>query len=102
MAKYKQVLVATDFGSDSQRVIETAGETARMHGADLWIIHVMEQVPFAYSDPTGAMLETLVSLEAELDNTAATNMAKLQNELGVAADHTHTCRARSGRNTQVC
>ena len=73
-----------------------------MHGADLWIIHVMEQVPFAYSDPMGAMLETLASLEAELDNTAATNMAKLQNELGVAADHTHTCRARSGRNTQVC
>ena len=48
-----------------------------MHGADLWIIHVMEQVPFAYSDPMGAMLETLASLEAELDNTAATNMARI-------------------------
>lgn len=95
MAKYQRVLVATDFGTDGQLIIERAEETAQMHGADLWIIHVQDRVPFAYNDPTGAMLETLASLEAELAETAATEMAKLQDRLGVPTGRTHICTGRA-------
>ena len=63
-------------------MIERTQKTAMMHGAKLRIIHVMDRVPFVKSDPTCAMIETVVSLHSELERDVAEQIASLQDRLG--------------------
>lgn len=48
---FRRILVATDFGSSSDRALETAAALATRFSADLTVLHVIEEVAYAYPFP---------------------------------------------------
>lgn len=98
MAKYQRILLATDFCSDNADVIHRAADTAADHGAELWVVHVLEPLPAAYGpDATGTWAEQFVALQSELRSSAETMMADLRKRFDIPADHTRIVEGKASR-----
>lgn len=86
MAKYWKVLLALDFGTDNDPIIEKAKQIVEDDGAELFLIHVHEPVMTAYQAGNPAAPSTqVVSLDEELRKTEETRMKEVGDALGVAA-----------------
>ena len=94
MAKYERVLLAVDFHQDNEQVIERAVEEVELHGSDLYLVHVVEPVAYAYTDGMTTWGEEMVSLESAIQESARGKMAELCGRLGIAEGR---CFFRSGR-----
>lgn len=84
MAKYRKVLLAVDFSSDNEHIIEKAKQIVVDDGAELLLIHVNEPVMTAY--PAGgmaAMSTQAVALEEELRKVSEEKMKALAGKLDV-------------------
>ena len=98
MAKYHRVLLATDFCSDNDVVIDKAAERARMYNADLWAIHVIEPMPAAYgTETTGAWSERYSILQCDVRRSAETMMAELQTRFEIPAERTRITEGRPAK-----
>ncbi len=96
MAKYERILLATDFCSDNNRVIERAAETASSYGAELWVIHVIEPLPLAYGgDATGMWAEQFSNLQSDLNRGAGDMMTELEERLSVPHERTLVTQGRA-------
>ncbi len=84
MAKYKRVLLAVDFASDNEHIIDRAKQIVEDDGAELLLVHVNEPVMTAY--PAGgmaAMSTQSVTLEEELRKAGKEKMKELGDKLDV-------------------
>ena len=50
MAKYKNILVATDFSPESGKILDQALEIVRQDSAALTMLHVVEHINTIYAD----------------------------------------------------
>lgn len=84
---YKKILLALDFHSDNDKIIEKAQEVVADNDAELQLIHVNEPLGMAYSVDGMAWSEQVVMLETNIRNEARTKMAEVSSALGVPSSH---------------
>lgn len=78
---YERILVGVDLGEHSERVLRRAREVARVSGAKLRVLHVVEYVPV---EPMGEALLPAVNIEEELVSGARTRLTELTDAVGLA------------------
>ncbi len=82
--KYKHILVATDLMHGADVVIKRALEMAKLMGADLHLLHVVEPLPgYGYAFIGSA------EIEVELVNESKKQLAKLGQKHAIAEKNLH-------------
>lgn len=80
MSIYRHILVVVDLTDDSDRIAERALQLARLTGAQVSMLHVVEFVPV---EPLGETLMPSVQIEEELIERAKQRLAALAARVGV-------------------
>lgn len=84
MAKYKKILLAVDFSSDNDQIIERAQKIVKDEGAELLLVHAHEPTIAAYQSGGMASFSTqVVALDDELRKMGEQHMAELARKLNV-------------------
>lgn len=74
MVALKKILVATDFSEPSGVAIAYGRDLARSYGADLHVLHIVEDMMMRYSSEVGFALP---EMQSELEAAARRDLAKL-------------------------
>jgi universal stress protein A len=83
---YKKILVAVDLTADTTPIVERARMLAKIHGAELSLLHVIEPVPLVTPfDVPDVMAPTVLETQDELSAGAHHRLEKLAADLGVPA-----------------
>jgi universal stress protein A len=85
MESYKRILLAADFGEYHQHVAQRAVDLAVRYGADLSLVHVVENIPTGDAG-YGPIVPFDIDLTEQLMEAAEKRMAVLGVELGVPAE----------------
>jgi universal stress protein A len=81
---YKKILVAVDLTADTSPIVERAKALAKIHGAELSLLHVIEPVPLVTPfDVPDVMAPTVLQTQDELAAGARKRLDKLAADLGV-------------------
>jgi len=91
MARYKNILVATDFSPEMDKVLDQAVEIARQDNAALTVLHVVEHINTVYADEYS--FPEIPDTEKLLMERAETEMQKIQENLQIPESE---CIVRSG------
>ena len=83
MPGYTQILVAVDLTDEAPQVIERAAELAKLYGAELTILHVIEPLTFAYG---GDIPMDLSGIQTEIEAQAKAKVAGFAESLGVPGE----------------
>ncbi len=75
MASYAHILCATDFSEHSRRAVDRAADLARLHGARLTLLHVVEYLPEGF--PVDVACPEIPDLESRLVARARESLATL-------------------------
>ncbi len=95
MARYKKILLAVDFHSDNDKLIDKAMEVKDDNGAELALVHVNEPLAAAYTaDGMASWGDQLVALEAGVRQESQKRMNELAHRLNVPSDN---CFIREGK-----
>ena len=86
MAGYSNVLLALDFHSDNEALIEKGKAVAEQYGAKLFVIHVQEPIAAAYTADGFAFNEQLASLHGAIRQEARTRLDKMAERFGLEED----------------
>lgn len=78
---FRKILVATDFGSSSDRALETAAAFATRFSADLIVLHVIEETAYAYPFPMPKGVRERA--QARLDEVVGSLRARMLQASGV-------------------
>lgn len=81
MSQYQHLLLATDFTELCVAVEQRAAEEAKLHGAKLSIIHVVEYLPQIYMDDV--TLPPDPDLEQEMIRNARKQMLQVADRMGM-------------------
>jgi nucleotide-binding universal stress UspA family protein len=81
MATFRRILVATDYGPSSERALEAAVAFATRFGAELVVLHVIEENAFAYPFPIPKAARE--AAKSRLDETVAGLRARMLNASGI-------------------
>jgi nucleotide-binding universal stress UspA family protein len=81
MATFRRILVATDYGPSSERALEAAVAFATRFGAELIVLHVIEENAFAYPFPIPKAARE--AAKSRLDETVAGLRARMLNASGI-------------------
>jgi nucleotide-binding universal stress UspA family protein len=81
MTSFQKILVATDYSSASERALESAAMLATRFGAELTVLHVIEESAYAYPFPPPK--GTREAAKRRLQETTAGLRARLPNASGV-------------------
>ncbi|HEX8795171.1 MAG TPA: universal stress protein [Polyangiaceae bacterium] len=70
---FRKILVATDFGPSSDRAVETAAALATRFAAELAVVHVVQEMAYAYPfpPPAGVRDEARAALEGVVSSLRA-------------------------------
>jgi universal stress protein A len=83
---YKSILVAVDLTADTSPIVERARELAKIHDAELSLLHVIEPVPLVTPfDVPDVLAPTVLETQDELAAGARKRLEKLAADLGVPA-----------------
>ena len=83
---YKNILVAVDLTADTSPIVERARELAKIHDAELSLLHVIEPVPLVTPfDVPDVLAPTVLETQDELAAGARKRLEKLAADLGVPA-----------------
>jgi len=82
MSNYRRILLVVDLGEQSERIGTRARDLAKLMGAELSLLHVVEYVPV---EPMGETLLPAVQIEEELVQRATTQLAAFAEGLGIGA-----------------
>ena len=82
MSNYRRILLVIDLAEQSERIGARARDLARMMGAELSLLHVVEYVPV---EPMGETLLPAVQIEEELVQRATSRLAEFAEALGIGA-----------------
>jgi universal stress protein A len=81
---YKKILVAVDLTADTVPIVERARALAKIHGAEISLLHVIEPVPLVTPfDVPDVMAPTVLQTQDELAAGAHKRLEKLAADLGV-------------------
>ena len=81
---YKKILVAVDLTADTSPIVERAKALAKIHGAELSLLHVIVPVPLVTPfDVPDVMAPTVLQTQDELAAGARKRLDKLAADLGV-------------------
>ncbi len=80
MNPYRRILVAIDLSEHSHGVLQRAGELARLHAAELDVVHVFEFIPV---EPVGETIMPAVQIEQELLERSRERLDALVDEHGL-------------------
>ena len=81
---YKRILVAVDLTADTSPIVERANALAKIHGAEISLLHVIEPVPLVTPfDVPDVLAPTVLETQDELAAGARRRLEKLAAELGV-------------------
>jgi nucleotide-binding universal stress UspA family protein len=69
--KVNRILVPIDFSSRSPLALEHAVEVARIYGASIWLLHVLDVTVFVAGVVPGALAEIIMRSELALEELAA-------------------------------
>jgi universal stress protein A len=83
-AVYQRILLAVDLAPDSHLIGQRARAIADVLGAELYIVHVIEPLAPPPPIPPQSVAPTVVTLQAELVQTAQEHIGALADELAVA------------------
>ena len=81
MAEYKKILIAVDLTEQSEHVVARGVALARLTGADVRLLHIVEYVPV---EPMGEALLPAVDIEDELLEGARKRLDELAVRLDIA------------------
>jgi universal stress protein A len=90
MSTYRQLLVAVDLSEDSRAIAIKSAGLARLWGARMRLLHVIEFVPV---EPMSDALVPVVQIDDQLIARSRAQLAELGAELGLAAED---CQVSSG------
>jgi universal stress protein A len=82
MSNYRRILLVVDLGEQSERIGARARDLAKLMGAELSLLHVVEYVPV---EPMGETLLPAVQIEEELVQRATSQLAGFAEDLGIGA-----------------
>jgi universal stress protein A len=82
MSNYRRILLVVDLGEQSERIGARARDLAKLMGAELSLLHVVEYVPV---EPLGETLLPAVQIEEELVQRATSQLAGFAEDLGIGA-----------------
>jgi universal stress protein A len=81
---YKKILVAVDLTADTSPIVERAKALAKILGAEISLLHVIEPVPLVTPfDVPDVMAPTVLQTQDELAAGAQKRLEKLAADLGV-------------------
>ncbi|MFE8069641.1 universal stress protein [Marinobacteraceae bacterium S3BR75-40.1] len=83
MSAYSKVLAAIDLTEEAPQVLDKAYRIAADHKADLYVIHVVEPVGYAYG---GDIPMDLTELQEQLDKTARKQIGEYGEQYGIPED----------------
>lgn len=81
MGDYRHILAAVDFGSDSAQVLGRASALARIQGARLSVVHVVEFLQFDLASEL--VLPQDIQLEAQMVEVAKRKLAAMAADIDV-------------------
>jgi len=84
MSIYQKVLVAIDLTEEAPQVLTKAMEISKAHGAEVWLVHVVEPVGYAYG---GDIPMDLTELQDQLDKAAHDQLGAYGEQYGVSREH---------------
>ena len=84
MSIYQKVLVAVDLTEEAPQVLTKAMEISKAHGAEVWLVHVVEPVGYAYG---GDIPMDLTELQDQLDKAAHDQLGAYGEQYGVSREH---------------
>ena len=82
MSAYQHILVAIDFSSETERILEKALEMATGSGSRISLIHVVEYSPYLFPPDTPLPMD--FDLEARFSEQASRRLSELVNQQGVS------------------
>jgi universal stress protein A len=83
---YKKILVAVDLTADTVPIVERAKALAKLHDAEVSLLHVIEPVPLVTPfDVPDVMAPTVLQTQDELEAGARKRLEKFAADLGVPA-----------------
>ena len=85
MGTYSRILLAADFGENSMYVAQRAADLATRYGAELSLIHVVENIPTGDTG-YGPIVPFEVDLTEQLVEAAEKRMAELGEKLGIPGE----------------
>lgn len=83
---YRHILAAIDFSQQTDQITAKASELARLHGAALSLIHVVENLPIIDSS-LGPMVPYDLELTEQLVENARVRLTRLAESLQIPEDH---------------
>jgi universal stress protein A len=108
---YKKILVAVDLTADTTPIVERARALAKIHGAELSLLHVIEPVPLVTPfDVPDVLAPTVLETQDELAAGARKRLEKIAADLAVPASRARVIvgntqaeivRAASGGNADL-
>jgi nucleotide-binding universal stress UspA family protein len=96
MVQIGRILVPTDFSEPSAKALGYGKALARLFGADLHVLHVINARPFAGTPPAEGYIPELPEFMSQLETIARATMSRLVERAG-PEDVTATTAIRWGR-----
>ena len=87
MLGYKKILIATDLSPHGQVMLKGALEIAKSVGADVYMIHVLEQSPLAFGGEFSVPLDG--NMEQKIEVEARTVLEQIAQKFGIDDGHLH-------------
>jgi len=95
MADYKHILIAVDLTPECDAVSSRAVDLARHYGADLSLLHVVENMPVEPGNEL--MIPPATTVESELLEHAERRLRQLGQKLGVDPERQHVTVGQTKR-----
>ncbi len=86
MSQYKKILIAIDLSEDSARVMQSARALGDLSGAELYLIHVIEPLSFAYG---GDIPMDFSGIQDEIHQQATAQLKRFAETNGIDGEHQH-------------
>lgn len=77
---YQSILLAVDLADGTQAVARRAEQLAKLHGASLSVLHVVEYIPV---EPMGEAILPAINFEDDLVKSARRRLAEMLAEIGL-------------------
>jgi nucleotide-binding universal stress UspA family protein len=94
------ILVPTDFSENAHRALNHATELARVSGASVHLIHIVE--PVVYPADWSYAQVGFADIEQELVDNATKELGKLNDELSAMGIEVHTTVRRGRASDEIC
>ncbi|MBD3648919.1 MAG: universal stress protein, partial [Pseudomonadales bacterium] len=101
MQQYKRILLAVDFFSDNDQIIDKAVQTAKDNDAELFVVNVIEPVSAYPVDGISGWGPQATSLQSELRDQARQHLDELASRLNVKKGNAFICNGKASNEIRA-